>query len=127
MQFEHFALNVPDSKAMADWYVKHCGMSVVRSVAGEPYTRFLADETGRVVMEIYTNPAAPMPDYAAQDPLVFHFAFALPDAVAKRDELVAAGAMVLQEPPLGASNVLIMLRDPWGIALQLCQRSKSLV
>ena len=29
MIFEHFALNVPDPQAMAQWYVAHCGMRVL--------------------------------------------------------------------------------------------------
>ena len=127
MQFEHFALNVPDPVAMASWYVEHCAMRAVVSMDEAPYTRFLADEGGRVVVEIYSNPAAPVPEYAALDPLCFHFAFAVPDAAAVRDRLLAAGASLDVEHRLDDGSHLVMLRDPWGVPLQLCNRAVPLV
>lgn len=123
MQFEHFAMNVPDAAAMAAWYVEHLDMHIVRSIQVPPHMHFLADTTGRVVMEIYTNPIAPIPGYANQHALVLHVAFAVEDAAATRDALVAAGATVLTDGTTAAGDHLVMLRDPWGIALQLCQRA----
>ena len=123
MVFEHFALNVPDARAVAAWYVAHLGFTVARRREDAPYTHFLADSRGRIVVELYSNPAAVYPDYAAQHPLVFHFALAVSDARAERARLVAAGATpVVEETPDG--SVLIMLRDPWGIPVQLCQRAQ---
>ena len=123
MKFEHFALNVPDATAMAAWYVEHLNMNIVRAIQGAPHTHFLADATGRVVMEIYTNPAAPIPDYANQDPLCLHVAFAVEDAAATRDMLIASGATLVVNQTLDDDSLLVMLRDPWGVALQLCQRA----
>ena len=80
MKFEHFGINVPDAPAMATWYVEHLHMQIVRAIQGAPHTHFLADATGRVVVEIYSNPIAPIPDYANQDPLCLHIAFAVDDA-----------------------------------------------
>lgn len=123
MKFEHFAINVPDVRAQARWYVENLGLTVVRQRADAPYTHFLADETGRVVIEMYSNPAAPYPDYAAQHPLVFHIAFVAADARAVQTRLEKAGAkLFLEENPDG--SILIMMRDPWGVPLQFCQRSK---
>ena len=48
MKFEHFGINVPDPVAMAAWYVKHFQMKVLRAMKEDPYTHFLADESGRV-------------------------------------------------------------------------------
>lgn len=126
MKFEHFALNVPDPVAMAGWYVEHCGMRVVLCLDEAPHTHFLADEGGRTVMEIYSNPAAPLPEYAAQPPLLFHFAFAVADAAAVRDRLLAAGASLEVEQRLDDDSHLVMLRDPWGVPLQLCNRATPL-
>jgi glyoxylase I family protein len=124
VRFEHFALNVPDAPAMACWYVAHLGFQVVRRRDDAPFTHFLADDTGKVVVELYSNPAAPYPDYGAMHPLVFHFAVFAPDARSLRARLEQAGAqLVIEETPPDGS-VLIMLRDPWGVALQLCQRAK---
>jgi catechol 2,3-dioxygenase-like lactoylglutathione lyase family enzyme len=123
MKFEHFALNVPEPRAMAAWYVAHLGFRVLRANATGSLAHFLADDTGRVCFEIYRNPAAPLPDYAAQPPLVFHFAVFSADAPADRARLVAAGATLLTEETLADGSVIVMLRDPWGVALQLCQRA----
>lgn len=127
MDFEHFGLNVPDATAMANWYVEHCRMRIVRFLEEAPYMHFLADEGGRVVMEIYSNPAAPIPDYSTQHPMRFHIAFAEPDPGAAKERLIRAGASFVDEDRLEDGSHLIMLRDPWGIPLQLCKRGTPLV
>lgn len=123
MKFEHFGINVPDATAMAAWYVKHLNMQIVRAVQGAPHTHFLADATGRVVIEIYSNPIAPIPNYANQDPLCLHIAFAVENAAAVRDALIANDATLVANQTLDDGSLLVMLRDPWGMALQLCQRA----
>ena len=124
MKFEHAALNVPDAKAVADWWIEHCGMLNVRGEGGPPF--FLADASGRTILEIYSNEAAPIPDYAAQNPLTLHIAFAVEDAGAERDRLAAAGATLVSDAKTQDGTRLVMLRDPWGIALQLVQRKTPL-
>jgi catechol 2,3-dioxygenase-like lactoylglutathione lyase family enzyme len=124
MKFEHFALNVPDARAMSRWYVEQLGVKVARRRDDAPYTHFLADETGRVFVELYTNPKAAIPDYAAQHPLVLHFAVVTADARAECQRLEKAGAKLFLEEPLPDGSLLIMMRDPWGVPLQLCQRAK---
>ncbi len=124
MRFEHFALNVPDARATAAWYVSHCQLTVLRAKTDAPFTHFLADDTGRVFWEIYTNPADPLPDYPAQHPLRAHFAFSVKDARAERIRLEQAGATLVVEEAFPNGTLLIMLRDPWGVPVQLCQRSE---
>src|SRR4051812_7421948 len=90
VKIEHFALQVPDPVAMAEWYVKHLGFSLVRS-GGEPsHARFIADPSGSVMLEIYRNPAADVPDYHRTDPLLMHVAYISSDPAADRDRLVQA-------------------------------------
>ena len=124
MTFEHFAFNAPDARAAAEWYVTHLGLRILRAQDKSPYTHFLADDTGRVVLEIYSNPTATIPDYPSEHPLRFHFAFAVVDARAEQKRLTAAGATTAEEvtPPDG--SLLIMMRDPWGVPVQLCQRAQ---
>jgi glyoxylase I family protein len=122
MKFEHFALNVPDARAQARWYVQHLGFTVARSRDDAPFTHFLADETGRTIVELYSNPKAHIPDYSAQHPLCYHLAVVAPDAKAERGRLEQAGATLFLEEPQPDGTLLIMMRDPWGVALQLCQR-----
>jgi glyoxylase I family protein len=126
MKFEHAALNVPDAAAMADWWIRNCGMRAVLARQDPPYTHFLADETGRTVLELYTNSAAPIPDYAHMPPACLHIAFAVPDATAAMERLLAAGATLTDNHQLPDGTHLVMLRDPWGVSLQLCKRSTPL-
>ena len=124
MKFEHFALNVPDTREHARWLVANLGLTVARRREDAPYTHFLADETGRVVVELYTNPAAIVPDYHAQHPLVFHFALVAANATAERTRLEKAGATFFAEDRLPDGSHLVMMRDPWGLPLQFCQRTQ---
>ncbi len=127
MRIEHVAFNVSDSIAVAEWYVKHFGMTVVRQAPPPTDTRFLADSEGRTVLELYNNRDAPVLDYAAQDPLMLHLAFKVEHAPEERDRLAAAGATLVREDSLPNGDMLIMMRDPWGLAVQLCQRGVPLV
>lgn len=123
MRFEHFAINVPDSRATADWYVANLGLKVVRAVEGAPYTRFLADDSGRTVIEVYSNPKAPYPDYQNQHWLVFHFALVSKEVEADQARLENAGATLATIDDLADGSRLIMMRDPWVVCIQLCRRT----
>ncbi len=127
LRLEHVALNVADPRATADWYVTHLGMRVVRQVDGPPHTRFLADAGGTSVVEVYGSADARVPDYATMDPLELHLAFASHDVDADRDALVRAGATALSDTRLPDGSRLLMLRDPWGLAVQLCARATPLL
>ena len=126
MRLEHFALQVPDPIAMAGWYVKHLGCIIARS-GGEPsHGRFLL--AGGVLIEIYRNPSANVPDYSSMDPLLVHFAFVSENVAADRDRLVKAGARVVEDVvTTAAGDQLLMLRDPWNVALQLVKRAAPML
>lgn len=123
MKLEHFALNVTDPVAQARWYVQHLGFAIVRRREDAPFTHFLADETGRVAFELYANPKAPVPDYPAMPPLCFHLAVVSADAHTDRRRLESAGATHFLDEPQPDGTQLVMMRDPWGVPLQLCQRT----
>ena len=123
MKFEHFALNVPDPRAQAQWYAQHVGFTITRARPDAPFMHFLADETGRTIVELYSNPKAAIPDYRTMHPLCFHLAVVAADAKAERARLEKAGATLFLEDPQPDGSLLIMMRDPWGVPLQLCQRT----
>src|SRR6185369_265580 len=124
MKIEHFALQVADPVAMAEWYVKHLGCSVARSTGEPAHARFLKDASGAVMLEIYRNPKVSVPDYSKIDPLWLHLAFVSSDLAADRDRLVSAGATVVEDlTTTPAGDQLVMLRDPWGTSVQLVRRS----
>ena len=128
MKIEHLALNVADPVGMADWYVEHLGLRIARRTGPPVNCRFLADDSGQSLIEIYHNAAAPVPNSAATPPAVLHLAMVSSDVKADFDRLVAAGATVVDEPSVSeAGDDLAMLRDPWGLALQLVARAESML
>jgi catechol 2,3-dioxygenase-like lactoylglutathione lyase family enzyme len=127
LNVEHVALNVPDPAAMAAWYVRNLGMRIVRQSDVAPYIHFVADAAGRTVIELYSNPVDPIPDYPSMHPLRLHVAFATSDPDGARAALVAAGAAFVDEMTRDDGTRLLMLRDPWGLALQLCKRAEPLL
>lgn len=123
MTIEHFALQVADPSAMAAWYVEHLGCSVARAAGGPASIHFLRDSAGASLIELYRNSRVAVPDYASMDPLLVHVAFVSDDPAADRDRLVAAGATIAEDlVRTPAGDELVMLRDPWGVALQLARR-----
>jgi glyoxylase I family protein len=127
MKLEHFALNVSDPIAMAAWYQAHLGMIVVRKIDEAPFGHFLADDSGTIMFEIYNNPPSQVPAYARMNPLLLHIAFISDDPEADLARLTAAGATFADDvhPPDGSR--IITLRDPWGLAIQLCRRAKPML
>lgn len=124
MKIEHVALQVADPAAMAAWYVEHLGCSVARTGGAPASIYFLRDSAGTSMLEFYRNPRVAVPDYASMDPMLVHVAFLSADPVADRDRLITAGATIaddLVRSPSG--DELVMLRDPWGVALQLVRRA----
>ena len=117
MKIEHLALNVADPVSMA----------VAFKLERAPYTHFLADSSGTVMIEIYNNPADQVPPYAEMNPLLLHIAFVSENPEADKKTLVAAGASIVEELHLEDGSELVMLRDPWGLALQLCKRGKPML
>lgn len=127
MKFEHVAFNVKDPVRVAAWYEEHLNMDVRKKLDSPPHTHFLADESGSVMIEIYHNPPEQVPDYGSQDPLLLHLAFTCPDPDRVKPRLLKAGCTEVGDQTLPDGSRLVMLRDPWGLALQLCKRAQPLL
>jgi glyoxylase I family protein len=128
MKIEHIACQVEDPPASARWYVQHLGLTVKRSQADRPFMHFLADDGDAVMLEFYNNPKASVPDYRAIDPLVFHIAFQTDDVEGTRRRLIAAGATPEGDIQRTAGgDTLAMLRDPWGLPIQLAHRADPMI
>ena len=128
MKIEHFAYQVEHAGESADWYCANLGFSIKRSSDAPVPVRFLADETGQVMIEIYNNPTVTTPDYGSMDPLLLHMAFVCDKVPETVEKLVAAGATLVSGPEVtGMGDELAMLRDPWGLAIQLCNRADSMI
>ncbi len=128
MKIEHVAWNVADPVAAAAWYVENLGFTIARAFGPPNHAHFLADSTGKVMIEIYNNPRVQVPDYASLDPLILHLAFVVDDVNAARERLLAAGARAAGEVEVTpAGDQIVMLRDPWDFPLQLVKRAEPMV
>lgn len=127
MKIEHFAFNVADPVAVAAWYTEHFDMRVARSLERAPFTHFLADSSGTVMIEIYNNPVDQVPPYEEMNPLLLHLAFVSNEPEADRGRLESAGASFVDEVRLKDGSHLVMMRDPWGLAIQLCKRGEPML
>lgn len=127
MKIEHFAFNVKDPISMSQWYSEHLGLTTVKQINEEPYTTFMADKSGRVMIEFYNNPPDNVPDYSSMHPLLLHLAFVTEDPEYDRDRLISAGATLVSEDRLIDGSHLLMLRDPWGFSIQFCKRGTPML
>lgn len=122
---EHVAWQVQDPEAVAAWYGQHLGFRVVRKNDDPARTHFIADSSGRVLVEIYNNPAASVPDYRQMHFLQLHLAFASDDPARERERLLKLGCTIAEElRQTPAGDTLVMMRDPFGFAIQFCKRAK---
>jgi catechol 2,3-dioxygenase-like lactoylglutathione lyase family enzyme len=127
MKIEHLALNVTEPLAMASWYEAHLGLTAVKKMEESPFMTFLADDSGKIMIELYQNPKATVLKFESLDPLMLHLAFVSESPADDADRLVDAGASKVSDDTLPDGTRLIMLRDPWGLAVQLVKRAKALL
>lgn len=121
MKLEHVAIDVPDPEAFKDWWIRNLGFRLSANPG------FMMDDSGTAGFEIYRTGETPSaPDYAAMDSMTFHVAFVSDDVKADADRLVAAGAKLEQLKLDNPAFHMAMLRDPWGVAIQLCRRANSI-
>lgn len=127
MKIEHTAFNVEEPVLMARWYVEHLGLTVKRRTTDAPYAHFLADDSGTVMIEIYGNKEAPLPDYRTMNPAELHLAFVSKDVAADTQRLKQAGATVVADVHQLGDDTFAMLRDPWGLPVQLVERATPMI
>jgi glyoxylase I family protein len=127
MKIEHTAFNVEEPVLMARWYVENLGLTVQRRTVDSPFAHFLADDGGTVMIEIYGNKEAPLPDYRNMPPGQLHLAFVSKDVAADCARLKAAGATVVADVHQLGDDTFAMLRDPWGLPVQLVKRAKAMI
>jgi len=127
MTLEHFALNIADPVSWSAWYCKNLSLRIVKHFPERAETHFLADSNGVVCVEVYRNPSDNIPNYAEAHPLQMHLAFKSDDPTADRDRLEAEGASIHETLEFEDGTCLVMMRDPWGVAFQLCKRATALI
>jgi catechol 2,3-dioxygenase-like lactoylglutathione lyase family enzyme len=127
-RLEHIAFNVSDPIAAAQWYCEHLGMIVMRSGPPPVNVRFIADATGKIMFELYSNTAAPVLEFGSFNPLCLHIAFMSDDLKAVRGSLIAAGATVIDDSTMIPNgDQILMMRDPWGLSIQFVKRAEPML
>ena len=128
MKIEHVGYMIDDPVKAAEWYVKNLGFKLKRKGGSPANARFLSDSTGEVMIEIYNNPKAKVPDYNSMDPLVLHLALCTDDVAGMRKKLIAAGAKPYDEVTVtDMGDTIAIVRDPWGFPVQLVRRKEPMV
>ncbi|MEP3482520.1 MAG: VOC family protein [Fuerstiella sp.] len=127
MKMEHIAFNVEDPVLLAAWYVDHLGMTVKRHSETAPHVHFMADDSGTIMIEIYGNPDADRTDFSKLQPPEIHLAFLSDDLPADVARLTAAGATLVADVHQLGDDTFAMLRDPWGMPVQLVRRGVPMI
>lgn len=127
MKMEHIAFNVEHPVLMARWYVEHLGMTVKRCSTDAPHVHFLADDSGTVMIEVYGNPDVPRTDFSKLQPPEIHLAFLSDDLSGDVKRLTKAGASIVADVHKLGEDTFAMLRDPWGMPVQLVQRGNPMI
>ena len=128
MKIEHIALNVASVDEHVAWYTEHLGLKIVRKMNDPNHMHFIVDDSDQSMLELYSNPNVPVPDYAAMDVRAFHIAITVEDMDAEKERLMAAGATLAEDLEITpAGDKLLFLRDPWGVTVQLVQRKEPMI
>jgi catechol 2,3-dioxygenase-like lactoylglutathione lyase family enzyme len=122
-RLEHIAFNVKDPASIAQWYCAHLSMKIIRKSPPPENTHFISDDAGNIAFEFYHNADAPVLDYASIHQGSLHLAFMVDDVNAIKASLLAAGATLIEDVTTTAGgDQIVMLRDPWGLAVQFVKR-----
>jgi len=125
---EHIAFNVVDPAAIARWYSINLAMKIARKSQPPANTYFIADASNKMILELYNNPEVPVPAYETLSYMSLHLAFMSDDLAATRNALLSAGATVAEDvSTTSAGDKVLMMRDPWGLAIQFVVRISPMV
>ncbi len=127
MNIEHIGFLSHEPIQMGQWYKDNLGFRII-IVDGSDSDGvvFLEDDNG-TVLEIGNLPGISPVDFRLHHPLSFHLAIEClsPENEAKR--LVEAGAELVGESLKNAhKGEKILVRDPWGLTIQLLNRKIKL-
>ncbi len=122
-RFEHIAFNVSDAVKVAQWYCENLGMKIIRAGGAPTFTTFIADSGEHMMLELFSNTNFPVYEPNKIHYMSIHLAFATPNIEKTQSELVASGATVAESlRTTAAGDKVLMMRDPWGLAIQFVQR-----
>ncbi len=128
MKIEHIGFIVPAPVSMGEWYSKNFSLEVLRKLGDdEQGVVFLKDpESGTVLEFAKLKEIDPLPFRNLPD-LQVHLAFESDDPLETIRQLEKAGAVFIGESPKAeAENERFLLKDLWGITIQIIKRKNRL-
>lgn len=120
IRFEHVAIDVENPKAVAEWYVKNMGLTIISE---SQKMIFVGDPDHHCMFELYKKPGVKN-RYSSLSHAASHVAFSTDDAVVLSKKLVNGGAKVLKQFTNPVGDTVINMKDPWGNNLQIIHRVK---
>lgn len=128
MNIEHIGIMVQNPVEMGKWYEDNLGFNILKSSdEGDKGVAFITDTDGNVMLEFGKTPSCPPLDLASLVPLQIHIAFKSDDPFADSERLQKAGAVFVKQCGMpNPEDVLLLLLDPWGVALQLVKRAEGI-
>jgi predicted enzyme related to lactoylglutathione lyase len=113
---------------MAKWYTDNLGMKIMRSGPPPISATFLADSGMHMMIELFHNSEYPLFESFKTHHMAIHLAFLTPDIGKTQLNLLKAGASIADSLRKTASgDQVLVLRDPWGLAIQFVQRVKPML
>jgi glyoxylase I family protein len=126
MYVEHMGICVGHPFEMADWYVRNFDFEILKkSGTKDDGVVFIGDGKGNTVLELYNAPGTGKINFSSLTPLQFHIAIEVESPYEKSLELEKAGAKI-EGKPVSDNDWKYMVRDPWGLTLQILNRQPKL-
>jgi uncharacterized glyoxalase superfamily protein PhnB len=128
MRLEHLALMMEDPIAAVKWYVENLGFTILKEMDSSPYHHFIIDSSKCMIIEIFLIPDKKIINYKAVDPAIMHLGFNVQNIKETYKRMIGKGATIVNELSNNENgDSVAMLRDPWGVPIQLIKRKKSLL
>jgi len=114
---------------MGKWYEENLGFKIIHTHGNDKDgVNFLYDEKSGFLLELFRSPDAGILEFSYMRPITFHLAIDCKDPLALAKQLESHGAKIIE----GSHNIdhdseKILIKDPWGMTLQLINRNKKLI
>lgn len=128
MSIEHIGFCVDEPYRMANWYVENLNFRIIKKGGSETDgVVFIEDSKGKTILELYNVPGIKKMNFSTFVPLQFHIGIEVTNPLEKAKELVKSGAKLVGESIRNSyKGEKYLIRDPWGLTLQILNRKPKL-
>ena len=127
MRIEHIGLLSSTPIQMGHWYKEHLGFRIIIEAGTDADGVIFMDDDSGMVIEIGHLPGISPMEFRSHHPLSIHLAIECTSPENEARRLVEAGAELVGESLRNAyKGEKILVRDPWGLTIQLINRKAKL-